>query len=155
MKRTVLILFFFGLSFYSYSQERHGPYKISKFVDGDTFWIKGENGKAIKIRLTGVDTPEVEWKGLTSEEPFGKEASEFVKKFLKGKKVLLEYDIQRYDRFGRTLAYVYLEDSAFLNAHLLEVGLAQVATFPPNVKYVELFTEIQKKAREEGIGMWR
>lgn len=155
MKRIILILFFLTLSSFSYSQERFGPYKISKFVDGDTFWVKVENGKAVKIRLTGVDTPEVEWKGLTSEEPFGKEASEYVKKVLKGKKVLLEYDIQRYDRYGRTLAYVYLEDSTFLNVHLLEVGLAQVATFPPNVRYVELFTEVQRKAREKGVGMWR
>lgn len=51
---------------------------------GKLFWVKVENGKPVKIRLTGVDTPEVEWKGLTSEEPFGKEASEFVKKLLKG-----------------------------------------------------------------------
>lgn len=78
-----------------------------------------------------------------------------MKKVLKGKKVLLEYDIQRYDRYGRTLAYVYLEDSTFLNAHLLEIGLAQVATFPPNVKYVELFTEVQRGARKKGVGMWR
>lgn len=155
MKKYILllltILFFTSLS----AQERHGPYKIHKFVDGDTFWVKMENGKAEKIRLIGVDTPEVKWEGLTDEQPGGKEASEYVKNLLKGKKVLLEYDVQKYDRYGRTLAYVYLEDSTFLNAHLLELGLARMATYPPNVRYVELFTELQRKVREKGVGMWR
>lgn len=68
-----------------------------------------------------------------------KEAFEYVKNLLKGKKVLLEYDVQKYDRYGRTLAYVYLEDSTFLNAHLLKMGLAGMATYPPNVGYVEVF----------------
>ncbi|MBB6328868.1 endonuclease YncB(thermonuclease family) [Algoriphagus iocasae] len=62
-----------------------------------------------------------------------------MKKLLKGKKVLLEYDVQKRDRHGRTLAYVYLEDSTFLNAHLLEKGLARMATYPPNVRYEEVF----------------
>lgn len=53
-----------------------------KISNGNTFWVKVENGKAVKIRLTEVDTPEVDWKGLTSEEPLGKEASDYVKKSL-------------------------------------------------------------------------
>ncbi|WP_026954994.1 thermonuclease family protein [Algoriphagus vanfongensis] len=142
--RKYILLFLLILLFTSlFAQERHGPYKIHKFVDGDTFWVKMENGKAEKIRLIGVDTPEVKWEGLTDEQPGGKEASEYVKNLLKGKKVLLEYDVQKYDRYGRTLAYVYLEDSTFLNAHLLEMGLARMATYPPNVRYVEVFREMQ------------
>lgn len=138
-----LALFFLALFTSAMAQERHGPYKIHKFVDGDTFWVKVENGKTEKIRLIGVDTPEVKWEGLTEEQPGGKEASDYIKNLLKGKKVLLEFDVQKYDQYGRTLAYVYLEDSTFLNAHLLEMGLARMATFPPNVRYVERFTEIQ------------
>jgi micrococcal nuclease len=80
--------------------------------------------------------------GLTEAQPGGKEASEYVKNLLKGKKVLLEYYVQKYDTYGRTLEYVYLEDSTFLNAHLLEIGLARLATYPPNAGYVERFTEI-------------
>lgn len=129
------------------AQERHGPYKLHKFVDGDTFWVKMGAGKNEKIRLIGVDTPEVRWEGLTEEQPGGKEASEYVKNLLKGKKVLLEYDVQKYDRYGRTLAYVYLEDSTFLNAHLLEMGLARLATYPPNVRYVEVFSRTQRLIR--------
>ncbi len=100
------------------------------FVDRDTFWVKVSPDKDLKVRLIGIDTPEVKWEGLTEEQPGGKEASEYVKNLLKGKKVLLEYDVQKYDPYGRTLAYVYLEDSTFLNAHLLEIGLARLATYP-------------------------
>jgi micrococcal nuclease len=135
------------------AQERHGPYRIHKFVDGDTFWVKMQNGKTEKIRLIGVDTPEVKWDGLTEEQPGGRAASEYLKNLLKGNKVLLEYDLQKYDRYGRTLAYVYLEDSTFLNAHLLEIGLARLATYPPNVRYVEKFTEIQNMDIEKKGGL--
>lgn len=144
MKKHILIyLLLLCTSVSLLAQERHGPYKIHKFVDGDTFWVKVNPGKPEKIRLIGVDTPEVKWEGLTEEQPGGKEASEYVKNLLKGKKVLLEYDVQKKDRYGRTLAYVYLEDSTFLNALLLEKGLARLATFPPNLRYVDRFIEIQ------------
>lgn len=144
MRRLLLVFLLCCIySTFLFAQERYGPYKIHKFVDGDTFWVKMENGKTEKIRLIGVDTPEVRWEGLTEEQPGGKEASEYVKNLLKGKKVLLEYDVQKRDPYGRTLAYVYLEDSTFLNAHLLEMGLARMATYPPNVRYVEVFREVQ------------
>lgn len=73
MKRSIFFIFFLvGTINFGFSQERYGPYKISKFVDGDTFWVKVEVGKTVKIRLIGVDTPEVEWKGLTEERPVRK-----------------------------------------------------------------------------------
>ena len=144
MKKQLFIFFFLLVTTASlFGQERYGPYKVSKFVDGDTFWVRVSPEKDLKVRLIGVDTPEVKWEGLTEEQPGGKEASEYVKNLLKGKKVLLEYDVQKYDPYGRTLAYVYLEDSTFLNSHLLEMGLARLATYPPNVRYVERFTAIQ------------
>lgn len=79
------------------AQERHGPYKIHKFVDGDTFWVKMENGKTEKIRLIGVDTPEVRWEGLTEEQPGGKEASESL---MKGPWPYKNSQISRRNTFG-------------------------------------------------------
>lgn len=128
--------------------------EISKFVDGDTFWVKHPNGENEKIRLIGIDTPEVRNTGRTKVEYFGKEASEYVKRLLTGKKVRLEFDVQRYDRYKRTLAYIFLEDGTFLNAHLVREGYATVATFPPNVKYVDLFIGLEKEARSKGKGLW-
>lgn len=69
MKKHLLIFFFLlGLAVSGVAQERHGPYKIHKFVDGDTFWVMVNPGKTEKIRLIGVDTPEVKWEGLTKEQ---------------------------------------------------------------------------------------
>ncbi|HCH44174.1 MAG TPA: nuclease, partial [Algoriphagus sp.] len=68
--------------------------------------------------------------------------------------VRLEYDVQRYDRYQRTLAYVYLEDGRFFNALLVQEGYATVATFPPNVKYESLFIKLQREARTKGKGLW-
>lgn len=128
--------------------------EIAKFVDGDTFWVKRPDGTEEKIRLIGVNTPEARNTGRTQVEYFGKEASAYVAKFLSGKKVRLEYDVQRRDRYQRTLAYVFLEDGTFLNAHLVEKGYATAATYPPNVKYSTRFMELERKARSGKRGLW-
>lgn len=86
-----LILFLSGLTSY---QGQTDYLEIAKFVDGDTFWIKYPSGKEEKIRFIGIDTPEARNTGRTKIEYFGKEASEYVKQLLTGKKVRLEYDVQ-------------------------------------------------------------
>jgi micrococcal nuclease len=68
--------------------------------------------------------------------------------------VRLEYDVEHHDKYNRTLAYVYLEDGTFVNAWLVENGYARVSTYPPNVKYQDKFIELERKAREEGKGLW-
>lgn len=149
------VLLFLVIIDQSSGQSKTGFLEISKFVDGDTFWVKYPTGKEEKIRFIGIDTPEARNTGRTKIEYFGKEASEYVKQLLTGKKVRLEYDVQRYDRYKRTLAYVYLENGMFLNAYLVKEGYATAATFPPNVKYADLFVQLEKKARIEGKGLWR
>ena len=128
--------------------------EVSKFVDGDTFWISNSKGQQEKIRLIGVDAPETRRTAKKEIGFFGKEAAAYVVKLLDGKKIRLEYDVGKYDRYKRTLAYVYLEDGTFLNAHLIEYGYAMVMTVPPNVKYAELFVTLQKGAREKNRGLW-
>jgi micrococcal nuclease len=63
--------------------------------------------------------------------------------------------VAKFDRYKRTLAYVYLEDGTFLNAHLLKEGYAAVMTVPPNVKRAELFVNLQKMARKKKKGLWK
>lgn len=138
----------------TFAQQKTGLLEISKFVDGDTFWVLNQNGQKEKIRLIGIDTPEARRTGRTEVEYFGKEASDYVKRILTGRKVRLEYDVERYDRYKRTLAYVYLDDGTFLNALLVKEGYASAATFPPNVKFAELFTKLQREARSKGKGLW-
>lgn len=67
----------------------------------------------------------------------------------------LVYDIERTDRYGRTLAYLHRRsDGLFVNLALVREGFAQVATFPPNVAHVEEFVAAQREAREASRGLW-
>lgn len=129
-------------------------FTIKKFVDGDTFWVDDKTQKGKKIRLIGIDTPENQARFGKPEEFFGDEASEYTKRILKNKKVRLEYDKDKYDSFGRTLAYVYLEDGTFLNAKLIEDGYAEVMTVEPNDRYEGIFQKLEKKANSLKIGIW-
>lgn len=130
-------------------------YNVVRVVDGDTF-VASVDGKDIKVRLIGVDTPESVATGRNAykncEE--GKTASNFTKSLIEGKTVSLEYDVGQTDKYGRSLCYVYLEDGRMLNKVLLEEGYARLMTVQPNVKYVDDFTEIQKIARENKKGFW-
>jgi micrococcal nuclease len=136
------------------TRQKHEYYRVTKVVDGDTFWIDGGFGKGIKIRLIGVDAPESRKTGSRETGFFGREASDYLKGLISGKRVRLEYDIGRSDRYGRTLAYVYLEDGTFVNAKLVRDGYASVMTVPPNVKYADLFLRLERKARKQQRGMW-
>lgn len=70
------------------------------------------------------------------------------------KKVRIELDKGRFDRYHRTLAYVYLEDSIFVNAELVRKGFADTMNFAPNLKYKDLFLKLRNEAKEKNIGMW-
>ncbi len=123
---------------------------VSRVVDGDTIEVSPVVEDVSEVRLIGVDTPEV----YGEAEPFGAEASEFTKQALSGQHVALELDAEKIDPYGRLLAYVWLEDGGMFNETLVEEGYAQVATFPPNVRYTDRFLEAQREAREAGRGLW-
>ncbi len=126
--------------------------KVTRVVDGDTI-IVDLNGVEERVRLIGIDTPESVHPDASRNLPEGKVASEFTKSRLEGKEVKLEFDVQERDQYGRLLAYVYIDGTMF-NKTLLSEGYARIATYPPNVKYVEDFTAIQKQAREGNKGLW-
>ena len=129
--------------------------KVLRVVDGDTFWLDDGSEKGVKVRLIGVDAPESRRTGRKEIGYYGKEAKEYLTAMLAGQRVRLEYDVGQKDRYGRTLAYAYLPDGTFINADLVKNGYAVVMTVPPNVKYAELFVELQREARENGKGLWR
>jgi len=149
----VFILILFSCNSRSDRDSLAGYMPIKKFVDGDTFWVDDGSKKGLKIRLIGVNTPET----VHPQKPvefYGKEASAYVKDLLIGKKVRLEFDVDRVDRYGRTLAYVFLKDGTFLNAELVKNGYAQIMTIPPNVKYSEKFLKLEREARDNNRGLW-
>jgi len=136
---------------------------VTKVVDGDT--INLSDGR--KVRLIGVDTPEVGYskkllrdskksgQSIKTIQALGRKASDFAKKLYAGKRVRLEYDVEGKDRYGRTLAYVYLNNGLFVNAELIKEGYAQVMTVTPNVKFSDYFLKLQKEAREAKRGLWK
>lgn len=128
-------------------------YEVISVVDGDTFKIN-YNGTTTKVRLIGVDAPESVSSNKSKNNKYGIEASNYTKERLEGQTVYLEFDVKQTDKYGRLLAYVYLEDGTMYNKELLEKGYAQIATYPPNVKYVDEFTQIQKQAEENRVGFW-
>ena len=128
---------------------------VLRVVDGDTFWVDDGSEKGMKVRLIGVDAPESRRTGRKEIGYYGKEAKEYLTAMLADQRVRLEYDVGQKDRYNRTLAYAYLPDGTFINADLVKNGYAVVMTVPPNVRYAELFLELQKEARENGRGLWR
>lgn len=128
-------------------------YKVTSVTDGDTFKIN-YNGQETKVRLIGIDTPESVHPESSKNTEYGKEAANYTKSLLENKTVKLEFDVSQTDQYGRLLAYVYLENGEMLNEKLLKEGYAQVATYAPNVKYVEKFEQLQKEARENKLGFW-
>jgi micrococcal nuclease len=126
--------------------------KVLRVVDGDTIEVSF-NGKAEKVRFIGVDTPESVHPDASRNVPYGKIASEFTSGMLSNQTVGLEFDVQERDQYGRLLAYVYLNGVMF-NKTLLDEGHASVSTYPPNVKYVDIFTAAQQAARAAGKGQW-
>ncbi len=126
---------------------------VTRIVDGDTVDISpAVEGKA-RVRFIGVDTPETTDPDC-GEQPYADEARTFTTSRLHGQRVGLELDVDRTDPYERLLGYVYPSENEMFNETLLREGYAQVATFPPNIKYVDLFLAAQEEARATGAGLW-
>ncbi|MDX9701894.1 MAG: thermonuclease family protein [Candidatus Auribacterota bacterium] len=136
---------------------------IKEVVDGDTLRI--ESGK--RIRLIGVDTPEYyESDKLfrdakdSSLEPsviqsLGERSYRFTQKLCEGKYVRLETGSEKYDQYGRILAFVFLSDGTMLNEQIIAQGYGLVyLRFPFKQEYRDRFIEAQRQARENSRGLW-
>jgi endonuclease YncB( thermonuclease family) len=119
---------------------------VVRIIDGDTIEVRIGN-QNYRVRYIGMDTPE-------RGQPFFYEASEANRQLVQGQTVTLVRDVSETDRYGRLLRYVYLEEGTFVNAELVRLGFAMIATFPPDVKYQSLFLALQQEAREAGRGLW-
>ena len=129
--------------------------RLLRIVDGDTFWVDDGSEKGLKVRLTGIDAPETRNSRNKVKAAFGDESTDYLTGLIEGKRVRLEYDIDTLDQYGRTLAYVYLEDGTFVNAIMVRNGYATVMTTPPNVRYAGTFVELERKARKQNRGLWK
>jgi micrococcal nuclease len=120
---------------------------VTGVTDGDTITLSGVG----RTRLIGVDTPEV----YGGDECYGRAASAFTKSKLPiGRRVAYRIGRESHDRYGRTLAYVWLADGTFFNELLAERGYATPLTIPPNDDYARVFLKAARRARDAGRGLW-
>lgn len=135
--------------------------QVTRVWDGDTLHAQVE-GETLKIRLIGMDCPEVGERA----EPLGEDARSRAEALAEGQTVWLEADSGDRDKYGRALRYVWLErptDTAsfkeapekMLNAILLSEGLAEVMAIPPNTRWADDFETLEAEARRSGLGIWQ
>jgi micrococcal nuclease len=137
-------------------QEGFGPSRtlaatVTRVVDGDTLHAQ-VSGRDVTIRLIGLDTPETVAPG-GPVECFGIEATVFTTNELTGRQVVLEFDRQRIDPFGRTLAYLWVGGELF-NEKVVIGGYGEARTYPPNTRYQQRLDAAEDAARAAGRGLW-
>ncbi|WP_368502670.1 thermonuclease family protein (plasmid) [Alkalihalophilus sp. As8PL] len=146
------------------------PAKVIGIIDGDTITIdevvigNAENEEHIilkdqKIRLIGVDAPEISTNGDYSKpERFGTEATNFTSSHLLNRTVYLEVkEDALYDPYDRLLAHIWLDEGNLLgnfNALLLHEGYASIMSIAPHTTYASIFKGIEQQAKQDGVGMW-
>ncbi len=169
---TLVIVYFLKSGIFNKTDNNIGNEKdnslitITKIVDGDTFGVI-YNGKNEKVRLIGIDTPEAKKNKKAYKDSkrsksdvekivgLGLKSKEFVKSIVKvGDNLKVEFDVKERDQYGRLLVYLYLKNGEMLNNFIIKEGYASPLTYPPNVKYVEMFKNSYIKARENNKGLW-
>jgi len=136
------------------TQEKAALYPVVKVVDGDTIDVS-VNGEKIRVRLIGLDTPEI----VDPRKPvqcFGREASEKAHEILDGTSVRLEMDPSQgdLDKYGRTLAYVFLKDWTNFAELMITEGYGHEYTYNLPYRYQAEFKAAEAEAREEKKGLW-
>jgi len=116
--------------------------KVTRVLDGDTIEIEGGQ----RVRYLGINAPE-------SGEPFFTEATRENERWVAGRTVKLEFDVQTQDRYQRLLAYVWA-DGQLVNEEIVRNGYAVSETIQPDVKYQDLILKAEKEAREHCRGLW-
>lgn len=126
--------------------------QLVRVIDGDTIVVRTSDGGEETVRYIGMDTPEYDGRTGTGQD-LGLEAREANDGLLRNRALSLALDREHRDRFGRLLAYVYAGDE-FVNATLVQQGLARVLVIPPNDKHLDLLLRLQAEALKEERGLW-
>jgi len=135
-----------------------GEYAVERAVDGDTIIVVAD-GQRLRVRLTGIDTPEVfdprgTGERLPQPQPYGEAASAFTKEFISGGKVRLRFGRRRIDRYDRLLAFVFV-DGRMLNEELVRAGLAEVNIYAGDESSLTRRLEkAEREARQARRGIW-
>jgi len=124
--------------------------QVEAVFDGDTFRARGGE----KVRLLGINTPEVAH-GHQPAQAYGEQARRRLTALIFNQSVQLRLDREKRDKYGRTLAQVYLRDGRWVNEILLQEGLAHVYTFAPNFYWADRLLKAESDARNDMRGLWK
>ncbi len=142
-----IVIFFFNLISAEHKQEK--GYVVFVY-DGDT--IKLSNGD--KLRLIGIDTPEMNYNKNYQPEFYAKNAFEYLKSRILYREISYEYDIKIYDNYNRKLVYLFDKNNKLINSDLLEKGFGTLFLIPPNVKYKNKLIKAYRSALNKNVGIW-
>jgi micrococcal nuclease len=117
--------------------------------DGDTVVLT--DGR--RIRYIGINAPEVAHDPQAAQ-PFGDAARAFNRRLVLNRRVRLEFDREKKDRYKRTLAYVFVENGRLVNASLVDAGYAYCLPRLPNRRYTRVLLAAQRRAMAEKKGIW-
>ena len=123
---------------------------VVQVVDGDTLALAG----GIKVRVLGIDAPEMERDGRPADF-LAHKAKAPLGDLTLNKTIALEYDRLRYDHYGRLLAYLWLPDHTLVNAELVRQGLARAYFITPNLRYQKVLLTAQQEAIGAQRGVWQ
>jgi endonuclease YncB( thermonuclease family) len=137
----------------TYIQNQTVRGRVINVHDGDTITVMTADGRKLKVRLIGIDTPEI-------GQPYGTESTEALRRMVgaAGNRVELVY--QKKDRYKRTVALVIANDR-YLNYELIRGGWAwYYRQYRKDLKAVEpnapaRFDEAERYARTQRLGLWR
>lgn len=130
---------------------------LVRLVDGDTIRVL-VGGVEERVRYIGIDTPEPNRSSSATPEPYADAATAQNARLLAtGGRLVLERDVSERDRFGRLLRHPWVEADGrwtLVTLALVAEGFAQAVTYPPDVKYADVFVAAQRAAREAKRGLW-
>lgn len=125
-------------------------YIVQKVYDGDTLLLN--DGR--KIRLLGINTPEIEHSRQAAQTG-GDVARKWLTEQLLSRRVRLEFDQQKQDKYKRYLAHIFTGQEEHINLELVRLGLATTSIYPPNLKYVPELLAAEQSAEAKQLGIWQ
>ena len=131
------------------AQQGDGTFRVVSVHDGDTVSLL-INNKQQKVRLIGIDAPEI------GQKLWGDEAKRHLESLIgsSSQEVKIEYDVEKNDKHGRVLAYLWTPENVLINLMMIKSGYAVLYSVPPNVKYADEFRKAQEEARNLKLGIW-
>jgi micrococcal nuclease len=132
-----------------FARDPQQMFRVERVIDGDTLRLPGGE----RVRLLGIDTPELARDGKPAE-PLAQAARDFLNSAVDGREISLGFDREARDKYGRQLAYVYVQGT-LINEEIIRAGFSRAETrFPYQASMKARFRRAEREARERQRGLW-